>query len=340
MPLHHIPPYKTGQDLLAALAKPPQAKVPVVDELLYRKKVSLIAAPPGIGKSTLAAQLCLEATAGLPVFKTFYVPAPCRVLYIAFETDWEELVFSVHRLKDALPFKAENFMFDDQLLGLDITEPILPNDEVIERLKGAKPDLIVLDPFYVAVSGDLSEGKVASAAMKWLLYVAVKCNAAALLLHHPHRDKYQNGKRVDEADDTYGSRWIQANVVIHYNIKEWNEGTKWKLIKDRYKLSRKEMTLTYDPETGLSSADKTKESTRDALLKFLQSHKPGTTFTYSSLATTFGCAEGYLAHLTVQPEYRRILRKDAPPGKVVSLVRIHCDDLDGFASNHKQETNV
>lgn len=323
MPLEPTAPYKTGQDILAALAKPPEPKIPVVDELLYRKKVTMIAAGPGLGKSTLAIQLCLEATAALPVFKTFHVPKPCRVFYIGFETDWDEFVFALHKLKDHLAFNAANFCFDDELLGLDITEAIMPNDKVIARIKGAKPDIIVVDPLYVAVSGDVADGAVASKAMKWMLMVAVKCNAAVLLLHHTHRERYaQNGKKINEDDDSYGSRWIKANVVIQYNVKEHTNGTAWKLTKDRYKQSRKEMLLAYDHETGLSSAEKSKTTVRDEVMHYIQAHKPGSTFTYPGLAELFHCAEGYLSHMMVEPQFRRLVRKEAPPGKPVTLIRL------------------
>lgn len=316
-------PYKTGQDILNALTQPPQAKVPVVDELLYRKKVSMIAAAPGLGKSTLAAQLCLEATVGLPVFKAFDVPKPCRIFYIAFETDWDEFVFSLHRLKDHLKFDASKFCFDDELLGLDITAPVLGQDLVLERIKGASPDIVVVDPLYVACAGDVAEGAVASKAMKWLLTLAVKCNAAVLVLHHTHRDRYaQNGKKITEDDDSYGSRWIHANVVIHYNVKTTTDGTSWKLIKDRYKQSRKELSLTYDHETGLSTAEKGKITVRDELFHYIQAHKPTTTFTYPELAGKFGCAEGYLSHLMVEPRFRKLIRKEVQPGKPVVLVRV------------------
>lgn len=316
-------PYKTGQDILLALAQPPHPKIPVVDELLYRKKVSMIAAAPGLGKSTLAAQLCLEATSGLPVFKAFTVPTPCRIFYIAFETDWDEFIFALHRLKDHLKFDASKFCFDDELLGLDITAPIIGRDLVLDRIRGASPDIIVVDPLYVACSGDVAEGTVASKAMKWLLTLAVKCNAAVLVLHHTHRDRYaQNGKKITEDDDSYGSRWIHANVVIHYNVKMTTDGTSWKLIKDRYKQSRKELSLTYDHETGLSSAEKSKGTVRDDLFRYIQAHKAGTTFTYPELAGKFSCAEGYLSHLMVEDRFRRLIRKEVVPGKPVVLVRI------------------
>lgn len=314
-------PFLTGQELAKALALPPEPKIPVIDELLYRRKVTLWAAAPGCGKSTLATQTLIEATAGLQVFKTFTVPAPCKVYYIAFETDRDEFVYALHKLKGSIPIDPSRIIFDCELIGLDITVPPSVTDSTFLRIKGEKPDIIVFDPFYIGVSGDLSDGAVASKAMRWLLFLAVKCNAAVLLLHHSHRERWQNGKKIEEDDDSYGSRWIQANVVVHYNIKEAQDGTRWKLIKDRYKQSRKEFTLAYDPDTGLSSADKSKESIRDAIFKFLHAHKIGTIFTYSELEKNFSCASGYISHLLATPEFRRIIRKEIIPGKAVNLIR-------------------
>lgn len=321
--LNIINPPKTGKDIIEALSKPPEPKVPVIDELLYRKKVSLITAGPGLGKSTLASQLIFESTIPRPIFGAFDVPKPCKTYYIAFETDWDEFIYSMHKCKGSIPFDPYSIFFDEELLGLDVTQPITLNDTVLNRIKNYKPDIIILDPLYVAAAGDLADGAVASKAMKWLLYVAVKCNSSVLVLHHTHRDRYsQSGKKIEEDDDSYGSRWIQANVVIHYGVKPTIDGTKWKLNKDRYKQSRKEMTLTYDPESGLSTADQSKTSVRDAVLHFLQSHKPESIFTYPQLAGLFNCAEGYLSHLFTEPSFKQLIRKEVTPGKPVKLIRI------------------
>jgi len=229
-------------------------------------------------------------------------------------------------VKDYLEFDPDSIVFDEEMLGLDITQSIELTANAIDRIRSAKPDIIIIDPLYVAVSGDLADGEAASKAMKWLLYIAVKCNAAVLVLHHSHRARYsQNGKKIDEDDDSYGSRWIQANVVIQYGVKSHSDGTAWRLVKDRYKQSRKDMTLAYDAETGLSSAEKNKASVRDEVMHFLQAHKPGASFTYPQLATMFGCAEGYLSHLMQEPRFRIMIKKEAPPGKPVKLVRIPCD---------------
>lgn len=320
---------KTGQTLRDALAAPPAMKHPLVEELLYRRKVTILTADPGLGKSTLATQIAASVAAGVPVFGVFDVAQPSRVYYIPFETDWDEFVLALQRAKASIPFAEDNLLFDEGLLGIDVCalDGALSS---IDRIAFYKPDLIVVDPLYLLVGGDLADGGIAAQAMKWLLRLAVKCNAALLVLHHTHRERYnQRGKKIDEDDASYGSRWIKANVVIQYNLKAQNGGTVWSLKKDRYKLSRSELILHYDPETGLSSALKSKSLIKDELLALLKWSKPGAEFSYWGLAQQLDCAEGYLAHLVTLPTFRKLLSREAPPGKPVKLVRIFSPEHDG-----------
>lgn len=322
-------PVKTGQVLRDALAKPPAMKYPLVDELLYRRKVTLIAADPGLGKSTLATQIAASVAAGVPVFGILEVAQAYRVYYVPFETDWDEFVLSLQRAKALIPFNEDNLIFDEGLLGIDVGA-LDGATNAIDRIALLKPDLIIVDPLYLLVSGDLADGGIAAKAMKWLLRLAVRCNAAVLVLHHTHRERYnQGGKKINEDDASYGSRWIKANVVIQYNLKAIDGGTEWSLKKDRYKLSRNEITLHYDPETGLSSALKSKALIKDELFGLLKWHKPGSVLTYSGLAQTLGCAEGYLAQLVTLPNIKKILKREVVPGKQVKLVRIYDETVDG-----------
>jgi RecA-family ATPase len=321
---------KTGQEIRLALSHPAPIRCPVVDEFLYRKKVTLLTAAPGLGKSTIAQQVAFSVTAGIDVFGVLEVAKPVKVYYIAFETDWEEFVGAMHKALPIIKFNPDMLVFDDGLLGIDICTIHEHPDPIIDRIKAHNPGLIIIDPLYLIVAGDLSDGKIASAAMKWFQRLAVFCNAAVLVLHHTHRERYAaNGKKINEEDDSYGSRWIQANVVIQYNVKQEGCGTHWSLKKDRYKMSRKEMVLSYDPETLLSSALKSKNLIKDELLAYIQWHKPGSEFTYPGLAEQFKCAEGYLSHLMLLPSFQKLIKKDAPPGRPVTLRRIHCEDLDG-----------
>lgn len=322
-------PPKGGQAIRDALTKTVAMKTPIVDELLYRRKVTLMAASPSTGKSTLATQIAMSVSGGHSVFGVLDVPAPCSVYYVPFETDWDEFVLCLQKAKGILPYDADKLVFDDGLLGIDVNA-LTGAEHIIKRIEAFKPGLIIIDPLYLLISGDLADGSVASKAMKWLQRLAVLCNAAVLVIHHTHRDRYNaRGKKIDEADASYGSRWIQANVVVQFNVKSEGGGTKWTLIKDRYKLSRSELVLHYDPETGLSSALKSKTLIKDELLGFIKWHKPGSEFTYPGLAEQLECAEGYLSHLLTMPIFRKLIRKDAPPGKPVTLIRIYDEATDG-----------
>lgn len=317
---------RDGAQIAAALNAPIPEKTPLIAEFLYRRKLTLISADPGCGKSTIATQVALSAAAGVPVFGIFDVPKPCKVYYIAFETDWDEFIAALAKARNHIPFDSNLLHFDDGLLGIDaasITNAHQTETQLIARIAKANPDIIIIDPAFLLVSGDLADGAIASRCMNFVQKLAAHFKAGILVLHHTHREKYSaSGKKIKEKDATYGSRWIQAAVVLQWSMSSTDSGVSFTKTKDRYKLSRPEFILHYDSQTGLCTADGPDRRTLPTLLfSYLKCQPAGTSLTYHRIATAINCAEGYLAVLMQAPEIRTLVEKHAPLGKQVTFIR-------------------
>lgn len=342
MSLNSCPP-KRKADYLAALSKPDKTDDILVNELLYFGETTFMVADPGVGKSTLATQIALSVTSGEPVFGVFAVTRPVFVYYIAFETRWERHIRTVRAMSRELHPNLDLMCFDPSLAGLDLCQTS-ENDSIhlISKITGIckTPGLVILDPAYLTVAKDLKDGESARALATFCNRLANNTGTSILVPHHSHRERMTvTGKLIIEDDPIYGSRWLQAHMAVGWNIKanEDGSGTHWKRTKDRFKLSRREFTLTYDDTTQLSSAGGSNQRTVLAkLTAFVRTQEPGNRFTYSQLANQVSCNETYIKEVMREPVFEVLLEKqDESGGKTYWKVKPNPNYVDTSAmDNH------
>lgn len=291
---------KTGADLSAELARPDDEDTPLVQELLYPGETTFLVADPAVGKSTLATQIALCVTCAHPVFDIFEVARPTTVYYIALETRWRRQVRLIRHLSRVIKPDLSKFHWNNPI-GLDFTSTTTTDIkdmlELIRRI-WQEPGLVVLDPLYLTVSKDLKDGSAARAVSVFLNRLMNDTEAACLVLHHTHRERLENGKKVVEDDAIYGSRWLQAHMAVGWQIKHTTNGTHWTLKKDRFNQSRREFYLNYDPQTQWSSgATSMKSSVTSKLQQVLVDMPEGTLLTYEELRRRTGSAIAYIKTL-------------------------------------------
>lgn len=170
----------------------------------------LIAAPPGVGKTTLAGQLVMsrigagpDRLLGLPVTpdtsrRTLYIAADrprqiARSIRRTYQPAWAE---QVHRLlavhRGPLPFLIDE-------------EP----DRLVELARELSAGTIVLDSLK-DLAGDLADGKVASRVNRALQLVVAE-GIEVVALHH-QRKAQEGNKKPRALADLYGSVWITAGA--------------------------------------------------------------------------------------------------------------------------------
>lgn len=294
-------PPKSGDDLRAAFVNPPPPRAAVVEEFLYRRKLTYIIADPGTGKSTIATQLACSVAGAVPVFGLFNVPKPLRVYYAAFETEWDEFQESCAMIRKQFAYDEDLIRFDEEMLGVNV----LDQDHAqlfAGKIHAQKPGLIILDPLYLLVAGDVKEGVVASSVARWMATLAVQCECPVLALHHTHKERQdKDGKEVKERDRSYGSRWLKASATLWWQMTEsaGGDGVVLENLKDRYKLSRRKISLKYDPSTRCAMGQTGgRQYLVERISEFINQHSEGTELTFTEIAEHVDCSANYVYELT------------------------------------------
>lgn len=314
-------PQKETADFSAAMKLPDEDDKPLVQELLYDGETTFLVGDPAAGKSTLATQIAMSLTVGEPVFGLFEVARSVNVYYIALETRWHRQVRTIRKMSRKIGVDFNRLCWSAPV-GLDFTSDKTNDIQDLLAQIGAwkKPlGVVIIDPLYLTVGQDLKDGTAARAVSCFLNRLMNETGAAALVLHHSHREKYTaSGKRQEEDDNIYGSRWLQAHMAVGWNVKSTATGTKWRLTKDRFKASRKEFELTFDDVTQTSVVGAaTIKSAHCRLQTVLAAEPEGSLLTYAQLAQRTGNTVNYVKTLMFSDSLFRQFADyvDGGPGK-------------------------
>ena len=217
----------TGAELLAALNSPDTELDPLAIEFLYRDTVTMIAADPGVGKSTVATNIAVDLALGQPVFGRFAVPKPCRVFYLQLEGSFLEskkrlrLIRESQKVLPTTSWCVENLVWE----SWDAPLNVLKQDHVdmmVDYISGhGLFDLIIIDPIYMCVGGDLSKSDVANGFVRFSNTLRTSFNCGVLHLHHNHRPQKDTQHRVIEEEEAfYGSIYLKAHVDVSFSAKK------------------------------------------------------------------------------------------------------------------------
>ena len=254
----------TGEALKHAIENRPAEREALIEELLYTRTATMISADPGAGKSTVVTQLILQLTSGQPVFGYFNVPRPRNVYYLQLEGSRDESFERIGFMSGAIDVDYERLFWDTPTLlnCMDNVSVI----ETIQRINAWErlPDVIVIDPIYMAVSGDLKSGEVSSALVHFSERLKRTFGCSVILVHHTHRAKYSNeGARISEEDPYYGSQWLKAHIDVGYHLRitgEGHSGVELVAKKSRGGEVQKHIVLSYDPGTYTVRVDRERPS--------------------------------------------------------------------------------
>ena len=280
----------------------------IADGFLYKHTCVMMSADPGAGKSTVSTQVAVELAAGLPVFGTFYVPRPCKILYIQTERSLLEFVERLQAISEIYPIVSDNIYVTDEYQKLNITRhadlEILLN--AIERdCKDA--DVIFVDPIYSMVPGGLKDEGRATIFNNAMNLIQKITGGALYYNHHTIKKQYNSssGTEIERDDPFYGSQWLKAHVTGSFYIKKHEKGVKLLCKKDNYGILHKNIELEYDAETELCSVPKDEIPAVERVREFLKLRKlRGEEFSFSDiLAETKLCTRTVrkiLVHTTIK----------------------------------------
>lgn len=275
-------PLRSGSLLQQDLETLEVTHTPLVEGLVYQGHVTFIAGEPGGGKSIIATQLALALSAGEPAFGSMAVKGPKRVYYLQLEGSYPDTIDRMRRMRTKVGINTDNIAWDFRT-GLDLLDNTQGAALLADIATWGVPDLLIVDPLYQAVFGELSAELPTKALLRFIDVARLRFpDLAILLIHHTKKATFTviNGKKVKEEDPFYGSQWLKAYVDASYLLRQPETGRYKDHVfltnrKDRYSVAVKELLLHYDPETDTVSTDAplSEQSPYERVVKFLAACK-------------------------------------------------------------------
>lgn len=192
---------------------------PIVEGFLWRNDNSILFGKEKSGKSIIALQLAHCITTGEPFLGEFVVPTPLNVAYIQVEGKIHDTQDHIKKMNQVIPLEPSRFRaFYYPGVALDTEEGYRFITKEIDGWK--RPEVIILDPLYMAMQGDMTLDKDARGMVYNVRRLMEYYNSTQLIIHHAHRTKYeqQSSRPINEGSDgIFGSFVWKAFVdqVFH-----------------------------------------------------------------------------------------------------------------------------
>jgi 5S rRNA maturation endonuclease (ribonuclease M5) len=233
----------------------------LVDDLLPSAGLSIVAAKPKTGKSTLARQLALSVAQG----SDFFGRGTRRgeVIYLALEEKQQEI--TAH-------FRALGATGDESIRIHCAPAPAEALHECQVLLKNHPASLLIIDPlFKFARVKDGNDYAQMTGALEPILTLARQSGTHVLLVHHTGKNE-----RSDAADAILGSTAILGNVDTAIILAR-RDNYRTILTRQRYGLDLPESLLNFDPDRramtlGASREQAVQEKVEQDIIVFLGSN--------------------------------------------------------------------
>ena len=249
----------------------------------------MFASHPGLGKSILTIQMCLEISAGLPVFGAFK-SYPTKIYYIQKERPIDEVAERVEEMQKTIPWNPDNFIVDSELQTFSLSNE-KNHAWIVERIKKHNPGLVIIDPIGAGTPG-LSKDEPANIFCNFSTMLQKETGATNIFNHHITKDSYdRDGDKIVKDDPFYGSQWIKAHVTGSYLIEEIDGGRKFSNKKDSHTNLISKFDISYDSERMISTSKKESMSALDRAKQYFNAMKTTKQkFTEAKFRAYLGCA--------------------------------------------------
>ena len=189
----------------------------VIPNVLERQERVIVVAAEGAGKTTLARQVALMASAGIHPFRRDVMP-PVRTLMIDLENPERIIRRTSHRIYDKIKWFGKHENMDAHLLMKpDGVNLLLAADRALieEHVAAVQPDIVFFGPLYKAFidPGGRTAESVSIEIARFLDYIRHTYNCALWIEHHAplgsggQRDLRPFGSAV-------WSRWSEFGIAL------------------------------------------------------------------------------------------------------------------------------
>ena len=267
----------------------------ISENFLYQKSIIMMSGDPGVGKSTINANIVRDLSCGAPLFNFFHTPKPAIAYYVPFERGAYEMADRLKSLSGVLEPCWENIIIKPDFIGFDMFDQkqadTFVNSVILDLnyFRGLKIEVVVmLDPIISMVSGEIKEEKYAKAITRVANQIQTKTDCALILTNHTTKAA-SNKKGEHKVDPFYGSQVFKAFCTsgIHVSKNKDYGGVNMTSTKSSHGNSIEQCHLQFDDMTyslfgkvdvsGLKNYDKVLATVRALRLQGI------TNFTFNNI---------------------------------------------------------
>lgn len=218
----------------------------VVEGLLERQGMGLVASAPGVGKTQLSLQLGTSCALG-ETFIYWKIPRPLKVLWFSLEMIAPALQYFTHQMQPAFDEKQMD-MLEENLKIVPLGE-VLPLDTeagkvFIEALiEEYEPDVIMIDSMGKVTHESLNDETKAKKLNAYYAVLRKKYDLSIWFVHHNRKANGDN-KKPKELSDVYGNQYISADLTSAISLWKDDDGNiELNVIKSRLSKEVKPVNL-------------------------------------------------------------------------------------------------
>ena len=195
----------------------------IIEGLLERAGMVLVASAPGIGKTQFSLQFALCCALGEPFIK-WKITKPMRILWFSLEMNAPALQYFTLKMAGAYD-EDQTGILNENLKIIPMGE-VLPLDhpegqKFLEALiEEYKPDGIILDSMGKVTNESLADEKKAKELNAYYAKIRKRHDVFMWFVHHNRKANGDN-KKPKELSDIYGNQYLSADLTSALSL--WRE---------------------------------------------------------------------------------------------------------------------
>lgn len=199
---------------------------PLIESVLYERDNTILLGREKAGKSIMALQMACALSSGSKFLGEYEVKKPVDVVYIQAEgklANTQANFINMNKVIDADDNRMMLLYYPS--IHLDAKEDFAEINANIDSWR--KPDVIFIDPLYMAMSGDMKDDVDSRRMIEAVRNMAEKYQATIVLVHHAHKGiRAKDGQIVEEGDDSIFGSFVWKAFPENILLLERSKGHK------------------------------------------------------------------------------------------------------------------